>query len=77
VARVRNLAGILAEALLLERIGFVLAAGLLFALTARGFGSTAPLRDAAIGLALALIAHLGFTYGLGLTLPAGPLEPFI
>ena len=70
-------AGLLLEAALLERIGFPIAAALLFALTARGFGSTAPIRDAAIGFALALIAFLGFTYGLGLTLPAGPLEALI
>jgi len=53
---------------------FVLAATLLFVLTARGFGSRAVLRDAAIGFVLALIAFLGFTLGLGLTLPAGPFE---
>ena len=67
-------AGLLLEAALLERIGFPLSAALLFVLTARGFGSTAILRDAAIGLALALIAWVGFTRGLGLTLPAGPLD---
>ncbi|HEX6103240.1 MAG TPA: tripartite tricarboxylate transporter TctB family protein [Alphaproteobacteria bacterium] len=70
-------AGLLLEAALLERIGFPLSAALLFVLTARGFGSTALLRDAAIGLALALLAWFGFTYGLGLTLPAGPLDALI
>jgi putative tricarboxylic transport membrane protein len=66
-------AGLLLEAALLERIGFPLAAALLFVMTARGFGSTSLLRDAAIGLVLALLAWFGFTHGLGLTLPAGPL----
>jgi putative tricarboxylic transport membrane protein len=70
-------AGLLLEAALLERIGFPLAAALLFVLTARGFGSTAIARDAAIGLALALIAWFGFTHGLGLKLPAGPLDALI
>ncbi len=65
-------AGLLAEAALLERIGFVLAATLLFMLTARGFGSRAVLRDAAIAMTLALVAFLGFTLGLGLSLPPGP-----
>jgi len=65
-------AGILLEAALLERIGFVLSATLLFALTARGFGSRALLRDAAIGFVLSLIAYLGFTYGLDLNLPKIP-----
>ena len=70
-------AGLLLEAALLERIGFPLSAALLLVLTARGFGSTSLLRDAAIGFALALLAWFGFTYGLGLTLPAGPLETLI
>ncbi len=70
-------AGLLAEAALLERIGFPLAAALLFVLTARGFGSRAISRDAAIGLALALLAWLAFTFGLGLTLPAGPLDALV
>lgn len=70
-------AGLLAEAALLERIGFVLSATLLFVLTARGFASTALLRDGMIGLVLALLAWLGFTYGLGLRLPGGPLDALI
>lgn len=70
-------AGLLAEAALLERIGFVLAASLLFVLTARGFASRALLRDGVIGFALALLAWLGFTYGLGLRLPGGPLDVLI
>jgi putative tricarboxylic transport membrane protein len=70
-------AGLLLEAALLERIGFPLSAALLFMLTARGFGSTSLLRDAAIGLVLALLAWFGFTHGLGLTLPAGPLDALI
>jgi putative tricarboxylic transport membrane protein len=70
-------AGLLLEAALLERIGFPLSAALLFVLTARGFGSTSLVRDAAIGLALALLAWFGFVYGLGLTLPAGPLDALI
>jgi len=65
-------AGILLEAALLERIGFVLSATLVFTLTARGFGSQALPRDAAIGFALALVAYLGFTYGLDLNLPRFP-----
>jgi putative tricarboxylic transport membrane protein len=69
-------AGILLEAALLERIGFVLSATLLFTFTARGFGSRAALRDAAIGFVLSLIAYLGFTYGLDLNLPKIPLLNF-
>ena len=66
------LGGLLVEAALLERIGFILSAALLFVMTARGFGSRRLILDAAIGLAVALIAYLGFTHGLGLDIPAGP-----
>jgi putative tricarboxylic transport membrane protein len=68
------LAGLLAEAALLERIGFVLAATLLFVMTARGFGSRRLPLDAAVGLVVAVIAYIGFTRGLGLGIPAGPLS---
>ena len=68
------LGGLLREAALLERIGFVLAAALLFVMAARGFGSRRLLLDAAIGLGVAVIAYIGFTRGLGLGIPAGPLS---
>jgi putative tricarboxylic transport membrane protein len=58
-------------ALLVEPTGFVIAETALFALVARGFGSRSPLRDAAIGLIVALVVYAGFTFGLGLQLPAG------
>jgi putative tricarboxylic transport membrane protein len=62
-------AGLLGVALLINYIGFVLAAGLLFACSARGFGSRRPLRDLAIGIALTLPIYWLFTAGLGVSLP--------
>lgn len=62
-------AGIVAIALLINVIGFVLAAALLFACSARGFGSRHPLRDLAIGIALTLPIYWLFNAGLGVALP--------
>lgn len=62
-------AGLVAVALLINVIGFVLAAALLFACAARGFGSRRPLRDLAIGMALTLPIYWLFNAGLGVSLP--------
>ncbi|MFJ7281392.1 tripartite tricarboxylate transporter TctB family protein [Pseudomonas sp. NPDC099000] len=62
-------AGLLAVAVLINLIGFVLAAGLLFACSARGFGSRRPVRDLAIGIALTLPIYWLFNAGLGVSLP--------
>lgn len=61
--------GLLGVALLIEVIGFVLAAGSLFAFSARGFGSRRPVRDLAIGIALTLPIYWLFNAGLGVSLP--------
>ncbi|AWM91945.1 tripartite tricarboxylate transporter TctB [Pseudomonas sp. 31-12] len=62
-------AGLVAVAMLINLIGFVLAAGLLFACSARGFGSRRPVRDLAIGIALTLPIYWLFNAGLGVSLP--------
>jgi putative tricarboxylic transport membrane protein len=62
-------AGLVGVAVLISYIGFVLAAALLFACSARGFGSRSPLRDLAIGIALTLPIYWLFTVGLGVSLP--------
>lgn len=67
------LGGLVLAVLLIERAGFLLSAGLLFVLTARGFGSTRVLRDATVGLALAVLIFLLFARALGVSLPGGPL----
>jgi putative tricarboxylic transport membrane protein len=62
-------AGLVGGAVLINLIGFVLAAGLLFVCAARGFGSRHPLRDLAIGIALTLPIYWLFNAGLGVSLP--------
>lgn len=54
--------------------GFILAATLLFACTARALGRRAFLIDFAIGAVLALLVFLLFNNLLTLALPAGPIE---
>jgi putative tricarboxylic transport membrane protein len=70
-------AALFAHMALINRAGFVIAATVLFALVARGFGSTRPLRDAAIGAAIALGIFLFFVRFLNVNLPAGWLYPLL
>lgn len=56
------------------RGGFIPAATLLFAMTARGFGRRAFLFDCLYGFAIALLVFLLFNNLLSLSLPQGPLE---
>ncbi|HEX8373800.1 MAG TPA: tripartite tricarboxylate transporter TctB family protein, partial [Geminicoccaceae bacterium] len=66
-------AGLVAQLLLLEWAGWVLATALLFMAAARAFGSRRLVADAAVGLALAGLSFVVFTYGLDLSLPGGDL----
>jgi putative tricarboxylic transport membrane protein len=70
-------AGLFAQMLLIHRAGFVVAQAMLFLCVARGFGSTRPIRDFAIGLALALGVFLFFIKFLNVNLPAGWLQPIL
>jgi putative tricarboxylic transport membrane protein len=65
--------GMLAAWALLERAGFLLAAGVLFWLTARAFDPRHPLRDAALSVGVSLGTYLLFARVLQLPLPAAPL----
>jgi putative tricarboxylic transport membrane protein len=58
----------------LKPLGFVPAGLILFCCVAFAFGSRKYLRDAVVGVLLALVAYVGFKYGLGLQLPPGILE---
>jgi putative tricarboxylic transport membrane protein len=69
--------GLAANALLIEEIGFILASTVMFALIARGFGSARPVRDAAIGFALALVAYIGFDRVLNYKIGSGLIERLI
>ena len=67
------IAGALALAVVLvQPLGFAIAAALVFAMTARGFGSRRAVRDAVVGLALGVAIHAIFARGLGVSLPGGP-----
>jgi putative tricarboxylic transport membrane protein len=66
-------AGLALGALGYKWIGFILSAWIVFLLTARGFAGRWSWRDALVGLVVVLVAYVGFTKGLGLSLPGGIL----
>jgi putative tricarboxylic transport membrane protein len=65
--------GLVLHMVVIARGGFVIASTVLFVFVARAFGSRTWLRDIIIGLILSFVVYIGFTYGLGLDLPAGVL----
>lgn len=67
-------AGLLLQAVLYERAGFLIAAALGYVAVAWGFGSRRLVLDIATGVVLAVLIQLVFGYGLGLRLPAGVLR---
>ncbi|WP_404294676.1 tripartite tricarboxylate transporter TctB family protein (plasmid) [Microvirga sp. RSM25] len=67
-------AGLIANVALIGPLGFSAVSTIMFALVAYGFGSRRPLRDAAIGLVLALAAYVGFAKALGVNIGAGVIE---
>ena len=66
--------GLAAQMLLLKTAGFSLATGVLFALTAAGFGKTKFWISLPAGIALSFVVWIIFARFLQLSLPAGPLE---
>lgn len=68
------LAGLVLNVGLIGPLGFVPASALLFACTARAFGSFRPFRDLLIGAVFAAIAYFGFAKLLGINIGAGLLE---
>ena len=66
--------GLLLHMVLIGSAGFVVASTVLFVCITRAFGERRLARSAAIGLILTIIVFVGFTYGLGLALPAGVLD---
>jgi putative tricarboxylic transport membrane protein len=67
-------AGLVANLVLIDTLGFVFAATAQFVLVAAAFGSRRPLRDLLIGLAVTLGAYLAFDKLLGVNIGAGILE---
>jgi putative tricarboxylic transport membrane protein len=68
------LGGLLANVALIDIVGFILASTVLFALTARAFGSRQLMRDAIIGFLLAFVAYIGFDRVLGYKIGTGLIE---
>jgi putative tricarboxylic transport membrane protein len=69
--------GLFAQMALIQHAGFVVAATALFSCVSRGFGSTRPARDAALGFVLALAIYLFFVRFLNVSLPAGWLASLL
>jgi putative tricarboxylic transport membrane protein len=70
-------AGLFVHMVLIGTAGFVIAGTALFACVARGFGSSRPARDAALGAVLSLVVHLFFVKFLNVGLPGGWLAPLL
>lgn len=66
--------GLLAQLILIKFVGFSIATGILFAMTARGLGARRLWLSLPVGIVLSAFVWLLFARGLSLTLPAGPLE---
>jgi len=64
-------AALLLNAVLIQWTGFIIAATIMFALTARAFGSRRVVRDVVIALVLSAVVQIAFTRGLGVALPLG------
>jgi putative tricarboxylic transport membrane protein len=71
------IAGLAANAALIDVIGFILASTVLFVFTARAFGSRQLARDAIIGFLLAFVAYVGFDRVLGYKIGTGLIESLI
>ncbi|MFL1376046.1 MULTISPECIES: tripartite tricarboxylate transporter TctB family protein [unclassified Nocardiopsis] len=67
------LAGLVAHIALLEFLGWLLAGALLFWAVAFAFGARAYPRDAVVALSVSAAVQVGFSLGLGLSLPSGIL----
>jgi len=67
--------GVLLHLLLIAGLGFILCSSFLFVAVARGFGSTKPLRDIGLGLAISSVVYALFTQALTLSLPWGAWLP--
>lgn len=60
--------------LLYAGLGFIAATGALFGMTARGLGRKPLWLTVLVGLGVAVFLYIMFRQGLGLSLPAGPIE---
>lgn len=67
-------AGLAGQMLLLKTAGFSIATGVLFALTAFGFGRRKLWVSLPVGIVFSFVVYIIFGRFLQLSLPAGPLE---
>lgn len=65
------LAGVVAFVALLEPLGWIISATMLFWIVAYALGSRRPVFDIGVGLLFSSIIQLAFGAGLGLSLPSG------
>lgn len=70
-------AGLAAQFLLIEPLGWIPSAALLFVAVSRAFGSRRYLPNAALGLLLAGGTFVVFNYGLDLNLPIGSVGEWL
>ena len=68
---------LLAYAFALGPLGYIVATAILLPVSARVLGSRALLRDAVVGVGLAIVIFVGFTRFLHIRLPTGILAPFL
>ena len=62
------------NALLIERLGWVISGALLFAMSAYALGNRHHARGLAVGIVMSLTTFYAFAIGLGVSLPAGILQ---
>lgn len=62
---------------LVKVAGFMPASAIEFVVVARAFHSRRPVRDAIVGVVLAVVVFYAFSKGLGLGLPEGPIERWL
>lgn len=65
--------GLVLNVLLMQPLGFVVSSSLMFALTTRAFGTRRILFDLCVGALFSGAIFAVFTFGLGLSLPAGTI----
>jgi putative tricarboxylic transport membrane protein len=68
---------LVAYALTLGPLGYVLATTWFIPIVARILGSGRPVRDLVVGFAIGIVVYLAFTQFLGVRLPAGLLDPVL
>jgi putative tricarboxylic transport membrane protein len=72
-----TLVALVAYALTLGPLGYVLATTWFIPVVARILGSHRPIRDLVVGAAIGIVVYIAFTQFLGVRLPAGLLDPVL